>query len=257
MSSTRLSAALALLAALAPRSARAESVVIHSYARLLGGEQWRLPTPRGVVRVFAPARYDARSAAIAIYAHGYGTSADRSWEGSHLARQFEASGRNALFVVPDGPQHHGQPLAWPRLGALLAAVATGICAELPRGPLVIVGHSSGFRAVASWLDEPRLRDVVLLDGLSDGQRGTFAAWLARDARRRLVLVAARARHEAERWALAVPRARQLAYVPRYLGELTSEERAAPLLYLRSQYDHSGMVSRERVIPIALQVVARR
>jgi hypothetical protein len=227
-------------------------VQVHTHEPLLGGQHWRIPTPRGVIHVFAPARYHPRSASLTLFAHGYGTSADRSWSQLRLAEQFHASKRNALFIVPDGPRRTGQAIAWPQLGELLRLLGTRLCAELPRGAATVVGHSSGLRTLIAWIRDPRVSEVVLLDGLY-GQRASLAAWLAADPRRRMLVVAARSRSAADRWIRAIPRARQLAYVPRVRGELTTEELAAPLLYLRSQYAHSEMVQRPVVIPLALQL----
>jgi hypothetical protein len=238
---------------LAPLRASGDGAVeVHTRAPLLGGVHYRLPTPRGPVHVWSPPGYLPERAGLTLFAHGYGTSADRVWVQSRLAAQFRASGRNALFIVPEGPRHGGQPLTWPSLAELRAVVARRLCAELPAGEITLVGHSSGLRTVIAWLRDPDVREVVLLDGLY-GQRDTLAAWLAERPRRRLRIVAARSRAAAERWLDKVPAARRLAYVPQVVGELTREEREAPLLYLRSQYAHSEMVRRPVVIPLALRI----
>jgi len=221
----------------APPPDPAGVVEVHTREPLLGGEHLRIPTPRGAIHVFAPARYDRRSASLVLFAHGHGTTADRVFGRSRLAAQFAASLRNALFVIPDGPQREGEPVAWPSLGELLDTLAHRLCAELPRGPVTAVAHSSGLRTLIAWIRDARVREVVLLDGLY-GHRAALAAWLGENPRRRLLLVAARSRSAAEGWVRGIPRARRIAYVPRVPGELTAEERAAPLLYLRSQYAHS-------------------
>ncbi len=246
---------LALLALLASRASAAPGASeVHTRAPLLGGEHLRLPTSRGAIHLWAPPGYDRRRAGVVLLAHGYGTSADRVWRDSRLAAQFRASGRNALFIVPDGPGGGEAPVLWPHLSELLTTVASRMCAELPTGPATVVGHSSGLRTVAAWLRDPRVREVVLLDGLY-GQRVALGEWLAGDPRRRLLLVAARTRSTAESWVRGIPRARQLAYVPRVAGELTAVERAAPLLYLRSQYQHTEMLQRPVVLPLALRIAA--
>jgi len=228
------------------------ALLIHTRDDVLDGAHWRLPTERGVIHVWIPAAFQEKTAGIAIYAHGYTTSADRSWTTSRLAAQFHASGRNAVFIVPDGPQGEGQALVWPRLDELLATVSTGIAMRLPSGPAIILGHSSGFRTLVGWMGDPRVREVILLDGFY-GRHWEFAAWLLKDPSRRLMLVAARSRPMADRWVQSFTQARQLAYVPRYPGELTEEERAAPLLYLQSQYEHAEMIHRPVVIPLVLKL----
>lgn len=232
---------------------REPTVVVHTYDNLLGGGHWRLPTSSGAVHVWTPAGYDVLTAGIVLFAHGYGTSADASWKQARLASQFRASRRNALFIVPDGPQRDGEPLRWPALDKLLRAVATRGCMRLPTGPVIIISHSSGFRTLASWIGDPRVHEAILLDGFH-GRERALASWLAQAPGRKMLIVAARSRAMADHWVSTLPGARQLAYVPRYPGELIPEERAAPLLYLRSQYAHSEMINRQVVIPLVLALV---
>jgi len=245
------------LAALEPGAsergpAASAGVLVHHYDQLHEGEHWRVVTPRGPVHLFRPSDHDPTSAGIVVFMHGHGTTADRSWTTARLASQFAASRANALCVVPEGPQRAGEPVVWPRLDELLVAAAGRAGIELPAGPVVLVGHSSGFHSVTAWMSDPRVVEVILLDGLY-GREEELAAWLATSRSHRLILVAERSRSVAEAWVRLVPGARELGYVPRYLDELTLEERAAPVLYLRSQVGHSEMVTGRAVLPLVLSL----
>src|SRR5262245_32604710 len=60
--------------------------------RALAGRHWRLDTPRGAIHVWAPADYDAATAATVAFVHGYWIDVDEAWESYRLAQQFALSG---------------------------------------------------------------------------------------------------------------------------------------------------------------------
>ncbi|MBU4242682.1 MAG: hypothetical protein KKF52_05625, partial [Nanoarchaeota archaeon] len=224
-------------------------VVVYQRDALLEGIHVRLNLPPGVVHLWQPPGYDPATAGLVVYVHGFGSSADRAWRGSHLARQFLASRRNALFVVPDSPSGAGQRLAWPRLSELLAVVArTDLALPEAGAHVVLVGHSSGHRTVARWIADPAVAEVLLLDGFAS-QRRVFASWLRRSLAHRLVLVGARANGPARAWLQQLsPRLARRARdtVPR---QLSGPEASVAVLYLRSQYGHVQMVRGQQVIPL--------
>ena len=98
-------------AALAPRArrgrgrSRAAGVAstrprTRSPAASTGGSR---PTP-GAIHVWVPPGYDRATAGTVVYVHGYHTDSDGAWKDHDLARQFKASGQNAIFIVPDAPR---------------------------------------------------------------------------------------------------------------------------------------------------------
>jgi len=210
-------------------------------------------TPRGIVHVWRPSAYDAKRAGIVVYVHGYFTHVDQAWREDRLAEQFQASGRNALFIVPEAPASPRQRVRWKNLPTLLHTAATASGLRLPRGPIVAVGHSAAFRTIVNWLPEPRLRCVLLLDGLYRDER-QFDSWL-RSApgheSHRLVLVADETTRESEGLARRFPSALLMDHIPDDLEELTPDDKLAPLLVLRSQYEHMAIVTSGRVIPLLL------
>ncbi|MGA3164896.1 MAG: hypothetical protein ABSF14_02140 [Terriglobia bacterium] len=222
-----------------------------------GGEHLRLETARGPVHIWRPADYDARTAGTVVYIHGYFTSGDQTWREDHLAAQFQASGRNALFIAPQSPRANYEEVSWKSLEDLLRTTGEAGAFRIPRGPLVVVGHSGAFRTILDWLPDPRVQEVILLDGLYSGQR-EFRFWLRSSpgARsHRLVLVASETLRRSDRFARRVPDTARRSSIPADFSNLTPREKRARLLFLRSQYDHLDMISSGKVIPLLLKLTA--
>jgi hypothetical protein len=219
-----------------------------------GGEHARLATPQGVVHVWKPGDYRPQSAGIVIYVHGYFADADSVWQQHALAEQFAESRENALFVVPEAPRSDRWPVSWTSLDPLLAAVES--VTPLPKGPLVVVGHSGAFRTILCWLGDKRLSHLILLDGLY-GRELPFHAWL-RGGRgpspRQLVMVASETMPKAEHFASRYRSAARLPEVPAQVSQIPEQKRKAPVLYMRSQYEHNEIVTSGRVIPLLLQLM---
>jgi hypothetical protein len=187
--------------------------------------------------------------------HGYFSNVDQAWVDDHLAEQFQASGRNALFLAPEAPAWPGEGVRWRDLGMLLSDLRQGWNQRLPGGPIVLVGHSAAYRTIINWLREPRVKSVILLDGLYRDER-QFRRWLRYapgHQSHRLVLVANETARQSQRLVGRFPQARQRDRIPDDLAEFTAQERRARLLVLRSQYAHMEIVSSGRVIPLLLEL----
>lgn len=234
-----------------------------------GGEHWRFETWNGPVHLWTPPGYDADTAGIVLYVHGLYTPVDRAWKEHRLARQFAASGINALFVAPEAPTVAGEPVRWADLGVLLGEVDKRLQAARPTGPVVAIGHSGAYRTLAEWLAWRPLADVVLLDALYGGE-DLFHAWLAAPpwlpagvrpprrradlAHKRLLLVVARSTLETTREFLKPVRRQvvRVAEVPASAARLTRKMRAARLLDVRSTLGHHELVTTGAVIPVMLR-----
>jgi hypothetical protein len=220
-----------------------------------GGEHLRVETEHGPIHLWRPAKYDPRTAGVVIYVHGYFISVDQTWVDDQLAAQFQASGRNALFIAIKGPQSDNEDVQWPSLAELLETVENRTPFHVPRGPLVAVGHSGGFRTLLPWLRDSRLQHVILLDGLYGGQ-AEFGSWLRPSSRgkpHRMVLVASETWRESNRFARRIYGTARRRSIPAKSSSFTPRETRARLLYLRSQYEHNQIVSGGKVIPVLLQI----
>jgi hypothetical protein len=217
------------------------------------GEHLRIGTERGVVHAWRPRGYVHRRAGTVVYLHGYYTDVDQAWQDHRLADQFRRSGRNALFLAVEAPSWNGEEPAWPSLDELFATVERVAGIRVPRGPTVVAGHSGAFRGIVPWLVDPRISEVLLLDGLYQGER-SWADWLdgAPRGARRLVLVGLETAARSEAWLPSRPGALFLPRVPPAARGLKRAERAAPVLYMRSQQDHMAIIERGEILPLLLR-----
>jgi hypothetical protein len=217
-----------------------------------GAQEWRIVTGAGVVRVYRPAGYRPRDAALVVYVHGLYTDADRAWIAHRLPEQFDASARNALYVVAGARTAAPDPLPFPELAPLLALVAgeTGLA---PAGPLVAAGHSGAYKEIGGWLGHPRLRTVLLLDGLY-GLEAELRAWVAAPGHR-LALVSKDTAPAAARFVRGLSYAVTRPRCPDELGQLSPRERAAKVLSMGTDADHFGIVTDGRILPLLLRWAA--
>jgi hypothetical protein len=219
-----------------------------------GGRHWRVKTGQGAVHVWVPPGYDRETAGTVVYVHGYYTDADGAWRDHELAKQFKASRQNAMFIVPDAPAANEQRVLWPALTDLRRAV-TRANIRLPEGPIVVMGHSGAFRTVMQWVDHRLIDQIILLDAMYAGEAAfdEFIRTGKRADEHKMIVVGAGTAQDsagfAKRYKFAVAREG----FPATLGAFTKAERRAKLLYIRSQYDHMGIVTSQKVIPLLLRV----
>lgn len=206
---------------------------------------------QGPVHVWRPRSYRKDTAATILYVHGFFTDVDRAMLEHNLPAQFRDSGRNALFIVPEARSSGRDPVYWPDLDVLLTAVQARLKLELPKGPLIVVGHSGAYKTIASWLKHTRLAGVALVDGLY-GNDDDFARWLA-DANapmpKQLVLVGFDTQQRTEWFLRRQGVAVRFDTLPYLFDELPAAAKKAPLVALQSErFDHMGLVTSGRLLP---------
>jgi len=223
-----------------------------------GGIHWRVRTDAGAIHVWVPPGYDRATAGTVVYVHGYYTDADGAWKGHDLARQFKASGQNAIFIVPDAPSGNGEAVKWPALTDLRRAI-TRANIKLPDGPTVVVGHSGAFRTVMQWVDHKAVAQVILLDALYGGQRAfdEFIGTGKRAQHHKLIVVGADTAQGSSAFAKKYPFAVVRDRMPASSGEFSKREKSAKLLYVRSQYGHMQIVTSGKVLPVLLRLTPLR
>jgi hypothetical protein len=218
-----------------------------------GGTHIRVATERGPVHIFVPAGFRVATAGIVVYVHGLYVGVDGAWKHHHLARQFAASGRNALFIAPEAPAAANEEPSWLDLDALIAAALGGARLPRPGGPLIVAGHSAAYRTIVPWLGEPSLQHVILIDALY-GNEDDFHHWLEGGADRKLTLVVKGTARWADPFAARLPAPWVVTEprIPQRFSQLSRAARDARLLYLRSQYGHMELASEGRVLPVLLR-----
>lgn len=219
-----------------------------------GGRHFRIKTAQGAVHVWFPPGYDRETAGTVVYVHGYYTDSDGAWRDHQLAKQFRQSRQNAMFVVPDAPKGNGESVKWPALKDLRRALVRANM-KLPDGSIIVMGHSGAFRTVMQWVDHRMVDQIILLDAIYGGETAFdefIASGKRADDHKLIVVGADTAQGSAafvKKYKFAVAREK----VPDSLNGFTKNERRAKLLYIHSQYEHMGIVTGRKVIPILLRV----
>ena len=182
--------------------------------------------------------------------------ADGAWQQLDLARQFQASGRNAVFVVPEAPATAEEAVSWPNLNALLNTVGARSGLAWPPGPLVFMGLSGAHITVVPWLKNSRVGQVILLDAIyGESTVEPLRAWL-RTGRGRLVLVdSADTAEDAERLIQGLPGVVRRTAIPDRGAGFSISERRARVDYFRLQSGHLEMVTDGRTIPPLLSLTS--
>jgi hypothetical protein len=212
-------------------------------------QEWRLESRGRVVRVFRPAGFQARSAAVVLYVHGFYTDADRAWRAHRLPEQFASSARNALFVAPTARTGPGQPVPWPKLEELLAVVAAATGETLPR-PVIAAGHSGAYLQIGAWLDHRPLRTILLLDALY-GLHEAFRSWVRRPGHR-MALVSQNTAASTTAWSRRLSFAVRRPRCPDDFAQLSPRERRARVLAMGTDSDHFGIVTEGQALPLLLR-----
>lgn len=245
--------------AVAPGAAQEPGALVRDL--VAGGTHWRVPTDRGPVHLWKPAGYDGKTAGVLLYLHGYYTNVDEAWRLHRLADQFRASRRNALFVVPEVPAGINDPVRWGTLESLFEVVQKESGVEVPAGPVSAMGHSGAFRTLLAWLNSPRLEQIILLDGLYNAE-DMFLAWLKAEVKapapsHRMVVVGFETMERSLAFLANLPEALYREYIPDVGARFQRRERLAKLLYVHSQFDHMGIVTDGRAIPVLLRLTRLR
>lgn len=153
------------------------------------------------VAIFIPAGFErSDSADYIVHFHGWWNSVDSVLATFNLPEQLNASGKNAILVIPQGPKNapdsNGGKLENSGAFAAFLKDVSRVAARhlnlrrLPHRHLILSGHSGGYRAMGyilqqGGLPEP-IREVWLFDGLY-GQLEKYAMWLEWGGQRLVLL----------------------------------------------------------------------
>lgn len=252
----RLVLALVLCCASSPEWAKGDddSKLEKTEDTIAGGTHWRIKTKAGAVHVWIPEGYDRETAGTVVYVHGYHTDSDGAWKSHNLARQFKASGQNALFIVPDAPSGNGESVTWPALADLRKAISRANI-RMPDGPIIVMGHSGAFRTVMQWVDHKLVAEVILLDAMYGGNKAfdDFIGTGKRARHHKLIIVGADTDAGSAAFVKKYPFAVARERMPASTAELKKREKSAKLLYIKSQYGHMQIVTGGKVIPMLLRL----
>jgi hypothetical protein len=213
----------------------------------------RIRTARGAVHVWTPAGFDADTAGIVVYVHGYYVDVDDAWRDHQLAKQFADSGLNALFVACEAPRGPSRDVPWPALPPLLATVARGLRARLPDGKLIAIGHSGAHRTLSLWLEDKRLDTVVLVDA-HYGELPQLRSWILASPERRLIDVADLTRPWTDELHASLPETVVYDEFPDPDAGRLAGARDAQIVYVRSRLGHMPLVTGGIALPMILRAL---
>ncbi|HEX7842114.1 MAG TPA: hypothetical protein VF469_31800 [Kofleriaceae bacterium] len=234
----------------APAADDASAAIANAVA---AGRHVRIDGPRGPIHVWIPASYHADTGATVIYVHGYFDDADTAWTGHQLPQQFALSALNALFVIPEAPVAQKTPINYPNLGELLRLVEDATGAMRGAALTVAVGHSGAFRTLQSWLDEPLLDQLVMVDAMY-GDEDAIVGWVKASPRHRLIFVGEDTLLATESVAEKLPETLTIDRFPPTYDTWPAAARTARSVYVRAQYLHMPLVTEGIVLPSLLRLL---
>ncbi len=217
------------------------------------GRHVRIDGPRGPIHVWIPPSYHADTGATVIYVHGYFDDADTAWTGHQLAQQFALSALNALFIVPEAPVAQKVPINYPDLSELLRIVEDKTGVQRGMALTVAIGHSGAFRTLQSWLDEPLLDQLVMVDAMY-GDEDAIVAWYKASPRHRLIYVGEDTLLATESVAEKIPDTLVIDRVPPTYETWPAAAKTARSVYVRAQYMHMPLVTDGIVLPALMRLL---
>jgi len=125
---------------------------------------------------------------LVVWFHGWHNNVDTALQFYGLARQFAASGRDAVLVLPEAAKNAADSYGGKmRQEGMFHLLVADILAELKRnkavpgnavaGRIVLAGHSGAYSVIADILEHGRqpVDEVLLFDALY-GRLNTFTQW---------------------------------------------------------------------------------
>lgn len=176
-----------------PHESRAEGFKSYTAAEHYADNTVGVYIPEGLNKK-APVNY-------IVYFHGHGNDVRQAMESFQLREQVLASGKNAIFVFPQGPYRAsdsglGRLEEEGALRNLLEDVTNQLVADhrlktTAIGSVVLTGHSGAYRGIYLCLMhggmEQEVSEVYLLDA-SYGGLEEFAAWIERNPDKRFISI---------------------------------------------------------------------
>jgi predicted esterase len=144
------------------------------------------------VLVYVPPGFSAKEKInLVFWFHGWGNNIDTACKQFQLTEQFEASGRNAVFVFPEGPKNasdsYGGKLEQPEVFQQLVKDVAGQLQEnkfikkkkfqLDQYDISLAGHSGAYRVISRIINRTPVNEVILFDAMYGGN-DAYIEWLS-------------------------------------------------------------------------------
>ena len=145
------------------------------------------------VLVYVPAKFKPTGRYnLVFWFHGWGNNIDSACKQYLLLEQFEASGRNAIFIFPEGPKNapdsYGGKLEQAFVFQQLTKEVMGKLAEngivkyqqrfdISDLDITLAGHSGAYRVIGQIINKTPVKEVILFDALYGGN-DAYLQWLS-------------------------------------------------------------------------------
>ncbi len=150
------------------------------------------------ILIYVPPQFSsAQKISYVFWFHGWGNNIDSACKQYKLTEQFAASGRNAVFIFPEGPKNasdsYGGKLEQADVfQGLMKDVITQLTAHKIIKPvnrfnindydISLAGHSGAYRVISRILNKTPVNEVILFDAMYGGN-DAYLEWLAVPAHR--------------------------------------------------------------------------
>lgn len=129
-----------------------------------------------------------RSTRLVFWFHGWGNNIDSACKQYALLDQVESSGRNMVFIFPEGPKNapdsYGGKLEQPQV---FQALVSEVLAKLKEGHFIknkasrysitLAGHSGAYRVISRIINQTPVDEVILFDAMYGGN-DAYLQWLS-------------------------------------------------------------------------------
>lgn len=145
------------------------------------------------VFVYVPKNFSTgKKINLVFWFHGWGNNIDTAIKQYQLLEQFDASGRNAIFVFPEGPKNapdsYGGKLEQPQVFQQLVKEVADKLAEnkiikpkkglsLNDYDISLAGHSGAYRVISRIINKTPVNEVILFDAMY-GSNEAYLEWLS-------------------------------------------------------------------------------
>jgi hypothetical protein len=150
------------------------------------------------VLIYVPRHFSSKKKINYVFwFHGWGNNIDSACKQYSLLNQFEASGRNAIFIFPEGPKNapdsYGGKLEQPQVfQGLMKEVVEKLTQQKVIRPVSVfeinaydislAGHSGAYRVISRIINKNPVNEVILFDAMY-GQNDLYMQWLAQPGHR--------------------------------------------------------------------------
>jgi len=139
---------------------------------------------------------------LVVWFHGWNNNIDTAAKEFKLMEQFEATGRNAILIFPEGPKNapdsYGGKMENPGVfenfvQELLGQLAVNNIISnkqsklINKYPITLAGHSGAYRVISKIIQYYPVKELLLFDALYGGNEA-YLAWLAASKKHRFVAV---------------------------------------------------------------------